>query len=103
VEQTLPQLDRNAIASGSRLVLFDLDLYEPTMMAWTWLRPSLSSGDYLYFDEAFDQDERRVLEEAVLPSGEFTYVGGTGHQLLLQIDRLGGDQTVGEQALKSSG
>jgi hypothetical protein len=88
VEQTLPQFDRSEIATGSRLVLFDLDIYEPTITAWTWLRPSLCSGDYLYFDEAFDQDERRVIEEAVLPSGQFRYVGGTGHQLLLQVDQF---------------
>jgi hypothetical protein len=88
VEDTLPRLDRSSIEVGSRLVLFDLDIYEPTLMAWKWLMPSIRSGDFLYFDEAFDPEERRVIEEAVLPSGDFTYAGGTGHQLLLQVDQM---------------
>ena len=41
----------------SRLFLFDLDLYEPTLFALSTLLPNMRSGDVIYFDEAFDNAE----------------------------------------------
>jgi hypothetical protein len=52
-----------------KLILFDLDICEPTAIAWNALSSALRPGDLLYFDGAFDRDERRVLGEMVLPSG----------------------------------
>jgi hypothetical protein len=39
VELELPKL---GIVAGPKIVLFDLDLYEPTLFAWKTLRPYLS-------------------------------------------------------------
>jgi hypothetical protein len=41
----------------SRLFLFDLDLYGPTLFALSVLLPNMRSGDLIYFDEAFDNAE----------------------------------------------
>jgi hypothetical protein len=67
------------------VVLFDLDIFEPSLVAWQHLRGSLRAGDLLYFDEAFDADERRLLNEYVIPSGEYECVGATPTALGLQV------------------
>jgi hypothetical protein len=85
VEDTMATMDERRIASGRRFVLFDLDLYHPSKIAWEWLRPHLRPGDILYFDEAYDDDERRLLIEDVLPSGSYSRIGGTPLALALEI------------------
>jgi hypothetical protein len=89
VEDTIVRLDVDRISSGRRLAYFDLDVYEPSKVAWDWLRPHLRPGDILYFDEAFDADERRLLNETVLPAGTFDYIGATDMNLALEIRTLG--------------
>jgi hypothetical protein len=85
VEVTIHALEKSRISSGRRLILFDLDLYEPTARAWAGIETLLEPGDLLYFDEAFDEDERRVLLELVLPARNYEYVGCTSLALGLQV------------------
>lgn len=85
VGDTLPTLDLHAARDARWLVLFDLDLFEPTAEAWNVLSPQLREGDLIYFDEAMDDDERRVLDELVLPSGTFEPVGTTALALGLRV------------------
>jgi hypothetical protein len=85
VAETVVAMDATQVAEGRRLVLFDLDLYEPTAAAWDFVRPLLRPGDLLYFDEAMDADERRILDELVLPSMNFEYVGSTSLALGLAV------------------
>jgi hypothetical protein len=86
VETTTGDLDTSKFSDGGRLVLFDLDLYAPTATAWQFVQPLLQHGDLLYFDEAMDGDERRVLSELVLPSGDFEYLGCTSLGLALKVN-----------------
>ncbi len=85
VEETVGAMDLARVAGGGRLVLFDLDIYEPTVAAWALVQTLLQPGDLLYFDEAMDADERRVIIELVLPSGQFEYVGCTSLALALAV------------------
>ncbi len=85
VEDTIGMMDSGRIAAGHRLAYFDLDLYEPSRVAWDWLLPHLRPGDILYFDEAFDADERRLLDDCVLPAGKYAYVGATVMSLAVQV------------------
>jgi hypothetical protein len=41
--------------------IFDLDLEEPTHYVYLGILPFLSEGDIVYFDEAFDPAERKIL------------------------------------------
>ena len=59
------------------LHIFDLDLYEPSLFVWNKIKNQLKIGDVLYFDEAFDRNERRLLIEDVLVFGEFQFIGCT--------------------------
>ena len=85
VQDTLPAADVSGRADHQRLILFDLDIYEPTAFAWDVLAPDLQPGDLMYFDEAMDADERRVLDEKVLPAISCEPVGSTSLALGLQV------------------
>ena len=67
----------NGLIGSSKLILFDLDLFEPTEFAWLHLRKSLNRGDIVYFDEGFDIDERKVIEDYVLQDFQVTVIGIT--------------------------
>lgn len=51
------------------------------------MKNHLQVGDFLYFDEAFDEDERKILNEYVLvdPALRLKYVGSSVQCLLLAI------------------
>jgi len=85
VENTLSEVDLPAARDAQWLVLFDLDIYEPTAEAWGVVSPFLQPGDLLYFDEAMDADERRVLDELVLPAGTYAPIGATTLALGLEV------------------
>jgi hypothetical protein len=69
-------------------MLFDLDIYEPTAFAWEMVGAQVQPGDVVYFDEAIDGDERRVLNEIVLPSIGFEPIGATALALGLVVARV---------------
>lgn len=69
------------------MVLFDMDLYEPTFFAWTFLSQSLSAGDLVYFDEGFDQDERRVSNENMRRDFEVRVIGITHLAIAFQLEK----------------
>lgn len=87
VENTLVTVDLAAARDAQWLILFDLDIYEPTAFAWEMLKPHLRPGDLMYFDEAMDVDERRVLNEMILPSIGCEAVGATALGLGLAVSR----------------
>jgi hypothetical protein len=60
---TMNDLDKYDLQSKTKLVLFDFDLYKPSKIAWEKLFGLLQSGDIVYFDEAYETDERRLITE----------------------------------------
>lgn len=74
VEDQLPKVK---IEFGPNLIIFDLDVYEPTEFAWSFLLPHLHPGDLVYFDEAYDSDERRVITDNVQKHFALETVGFT--------------------------
>jgi len=87
VQDTLGEVDLGAARDAQWLVLFDLDIYEPTAFAWQEICAHLRPGDLMYFDEAMDRDERRVLDELVLPSIGCEPIGTTALGLGLAVTR----------------
>ena len=90
VENTLSEVDLAAARDAQWLILFDLDIYEPTAFAWEQLAPHLQPGDLMYLDEAMDHDERRVLNEMILPSVGVAPIGTTSLALGLAVTRAAG-------------
>lgn len=64
-------------STTKRCYFFDLDLFEPSLFVWNVIKTQLQEGDILYFDEAFDADERQLLLNHVLPWGKFELIGVT--------------------------
>jgi hypothetical protein len=87
VQDTVGDVDLVAARDAQWLVLFDLDIYEPTAVAWEVIGPHLRPGDVIYLDEAGAEDERRVLDEAILPSIGCEPVGSTPVALGLVVTR----------------
>jgi hypothetical protein len=87
VEDTLASVDLAGARDAQWLILFDLDIYEPTAFAWDTIAPHLQAGDLMYLDEAMDSDERRVLNEMILPTVGCEPVGTTSLALGLAITR----------------
>lgn len=88
VEDHIDDLEINRTQTDQLVILFDLDIFEPSLVAWEYLRPHLRSGDILYFDEAYDSDERRLLDEHVLVAGDFELIGATPMALALVVKQL---------------
>jgi hypothetical protein len=88
VEDTLAAVDLAAARDAQWLVLFDLDIYEPTAFAWEVISAHLRPGDVIYLDEAGVEDERRVLDEMILPSIGCEPVGATPLGLGLVVTRI---------------
>lgn len=88
VQDTLGTVDLVAARDAQWLILFDLDIYEPTAFAWKILGSHLRPGDLMYFDEAMDIDERRVLNELILPSIDCVAVASTALGLGLAVTRV---------------
>ena len=83
IEQTLPAARIDF--SSALLVLFDLDLYEPSAFALECIVGHLKPGDLLYFDEAFDPwHERRLLDEFLDEGHRVRTIGSTGIALMLE-------------------
>ena len=70
-----------------KVFLFDLDLFEPSLFVWEKIADSLKTGDVLYFDEAFDSDERQLLNNwvNVHPTLEFQVIGYTHLAIALMV------------------
>jgi hypothetical protein len=49
------------------------------------LVPKVKSGDYFYFDEAIDNDERSIIEHWFFPKNKFQIIGTTNMALLFKV------------------
>lgn len=88
VEDTLAMVDWSRRANEQWIILFDLDLFEPTLAVWQAVSPFLQPGDLLYFDEAFDRDERHVLDHWILPFARFDLIAYSPLALALRLRHI---------------
>jgi hypothetical protein len=63
IADTINDLDTCDLQGKKKLILFDFDLYKPSKIAWDKLFGLLESGDIVYFDEAYESDESRLIRE----------------------------------------
>lgn len=63
ISDTVGDLEKIDLNQKRKFVLFDFDLYEPTKIAWTKLEGFLQQGDIIYFDEAYEADESKIIQE----------------------------------------
>ena len=71
--------------SCRKVVFFDLDLYEPSLFVMKKILKSLKLGDYLYFDEGFDLNEFRIIQDYVMKKFKVRLVGTNFQAVCFQI------------------
>lgn len=87
VEDTLTDavVDRIFGLRGPKFIFFDFDLREPTEFALRKITHHLQVGDFLYFDEAFDNDERSAISYLLEGDRKFDVFGATALSVMLRV------------------
>lgn len=71
----------------NNLIFFDLDLFEPTLFAYNFLKDIgiIRPGSWLYLDEAFDADELTLLKDYIMKDFDVTCVSYSWSSIGLEI------------------
>jgi len=85
VEETIKSLNIERLKSSQKLIIFDLDLYEPSLYSYKYIKESLQAGDILYFDQAFDQNEQLIITENVIVDFDTKILANTSLSIAIQI------------------
>jgi hypothetical protein len=83
IQDTISQVDFHS--SLMKIFIFDFDLYEPTLFSLKYVFPEIKQGDIVYFDEAFDSDERVIIENYFIDKFEFEVIGASPFGLAFKI------------------
>jgi len=83
IQETINRVDFKS--SLKKVFIFDMDLYEPTLFALKYVFSDIDEGDIIYFDEAFDSDERVIIENYFLDFFEFEVIGASVFGLAFKI------------------
>ena len=63
IQETSIKIDSLNFLDKKFIVVFDFDLYSASKIAWDAISKHLKEGDIIYFDEAFEADEARLIDE----------------------------------------
>lgn len=85
IQDTINKVDFKS--SLKKVFIFDFDLYEPTLFALKHVYSEINLGDIVYFDEAFDSDERVIIENYFLDVFEFEVIGASPFGLAFEIKK----------------
>lgn len=85
VEDKIQVLNLKKLEATKKIILFDLDLYNPTLFYYNYLKETLKEGDILYFDEAFDEAEFSILKEKVCSDFVVKSLGHTALTIAIQV------------------
>lgn len=72
--------------TGRKFVIFDLDIFEPSLTVWEALQAEFHPGDLIYLDEAFDMDERLLLTSYMLPTKRFDIIASSTQGIVLRCN-----------------
>ena len=68
------------------LFIFDFDLYEPTLFAYRHVRNNIKKGDILFFDEAFIQDGRIIIENYFFRDFKYKVIGSSPFAIAFEVE-----------------
>jgi len=69
------------------LFIFDFDLYEPTLFAYKHMHENIKKGDILFFDEAFTQDERIIIENYFFRDFTYKVIGSSPFAIAFEVEQ----------------
>jgi len=70
IEETCEKIRSLNFLDKNFIIIFDFDLYTATKKAWDVIADYLKPGDIIYFDEAYEFDEGKIIHE-ILQSKRF--------------------------------
>jgi hypothetical protein len=73
------------LTANQKVIFFDLDLFDPSFHAYSTIKPFLKNKDILYFDEARDSDERRLLEMHIMKDFLLTPISASYSNIAFSI------------------
>jgi hypothetical protein len=76
----------NFKSKNINLFIFDFDLYEPTLFAYRHVRNNIKKGDILFFDEAFIQDERIIIENYFFRDFKYKVIGSSPFSIAFEVE-----------------
>ena len=88
VEEKILKIDLTQLKEIKKIILFDLDLYEPSLFCYNYMKSTLNAGDILYFDEAFDEAEFTILKQEVYDNFVLKSLGHSGLAIAVQIESV---------------
>jgi hypothetical protein len=83
VQETIQNVDFKV--ENRKCFIFDFDLYAPTLFAFRYIQKEIKVSDIVYFDEAFDSDERVIIENYFLDEFEYSVIGASPFGLAFKI------------------
>lgn len=84
VQDTIQNVDFTT--TNQKYFIFDFDLYAPTLFAFKHIQQHVKVSDIVYFDEAFDSDERVVIENYFLDEFQYSVIGASPFGLAFKIN-----------------
>lgn len=63
IEDTCMEINLLNFLNKNFIIIFDFDLYSASKAAWDIVSKFLKVGDIIYFDEAYEEDEARLIHE----------------------------------------
>lgn len=86
ISETLVKSEFMIPSECQKIILVDVDLYEPTREVLFYFAKHLRPGDLIYFDEGFDAwNEGLALQDAIKVMPNFIALAHTGSALLIEI------------------
>lgn len=77
IQETCTNINSLDLLDKKFIVVFDFDLYSATKAAWDVVSKFLKSGDIIYFDEAYETDEAKMINEIIESNLELEIIGYT--------------------------
>ena len=77
IQETCDNINSLGFLDKKFVIVFDFDLYSATKAAWDVISKFLKAGDIIYFDEAYEADEARMINEISETSIKLEIIGYT--------------------------
>jgi len=77
IQETCVHINSLNFLDKKIVAVFDFDLYSATKVAWDAISKFLKAGDIIYFDEAYEADEAKMIDEIIETNLKLEIIGYT--------------------------
>ena len=77
IQETCAAIGSLSFLDKKLVIVFDFDLYSATKAAWDVISKFIKAGDIIYFDEAYEADEAKMINEIMESNLKLEILGYT--------------------------